>query len=158
MLCATSKRICPPGSPPDPEAKPGEKFSRMSLVLDFITPPTTQAYEYSDQNPVFGTLIQLLPERQRSFMQKTAADLVKRAQFQSSIWGLMRFCQVQVMYPPEALRAHEQGTVFASFEVTESGTIEYPEILGSTGRSLNAEVLRVLALLPVATAPAQLHG
>lgn len=62
------------------------------------------------------------------------------------------------MYPAEALRAREQGTVYAGFEVAESGAIEHPEILGSVGRSLDAGVLRALAALPAATASAQLRG
>ena len=48
--------------------------------------------------------------------------------------------------------------VYAGFEVTESGAIEHPEILGSVGRSLDAGVLRALAALPAATALAQLRG
>ena len=48
--------------------------------------------------------------------------------------------------------------VYAGFKVTESGAIAHPEILGSVGRSLEAEVLRILAALPAATAPAQLRG
>ena len=66
------------------------------------------------------------------------------------------------MYPVEALRARERGTVYAGFEVTESGAIAHPEILGSVGRSLDAGVLRALAALPAAlpaaTASAQLRG
>ena len=145
-------------APPDPEARANEKPNRMSLVLDFATPTTAQPYAYADQNPVFGTLLQQLAERQRSYVEKTLADPTKRAQFQSSVRGLSAFCQMQVRYPPAALRAHEQGMVYASFEVEKDGTIVHPEILSSVGRSLDDEVLRVLATLPVATAPAQLHG
>jgi protein TonB len=145
-------------APPDPAARANEKPNRVSLVLDFATPTTAQPYEYADQNPVFGTLLQQLPERERNYVGSSLADSTKRAQFQSSVRGLSAFCQMQVRYPPAALRAHEQGTVYASFEVEENGTIVHPEILSSVGRSLDDEVLRVLALLPVATAPAQLRG
>ncbi|GAA4031480.1 hypothetical protein GCM10022409_14630 [Hymenobacter glaciei] len=142
-------------APPNPDAKPGDKFSRVSLVLDFAVLPTAQVYEYAEQNPVFGTLTQLLPERQRSYLQQLAADPEKRARFQSSVRGLVAFCQMQVRYPPAALRAHEQGTGYASFEVAENGVIEHPEILGSVGPALDKEILRVL---PAASAPAHLHG
>ncbi len=145
-------------STPAPEATPGDKFSRINLVLDFAAPSTAQAYVYAEQQPVFGTLAQLVPSHHGRYMDEILADPIKRAQFQSSARGLVTFCQMQVRYPPEALRAHQQGTVYASFEISESGAIEQPEILGSVGRSLDVEVLRVLATLPAATAPAQLHG
>jgi periplasmic protein TonB len=89
---------------------------------------------------------------------KVLTDPIKKAQFQSSARGLVAYCQMQVRYPVEALRAREQGTVYASFEVMDSGAVEHAEILGSAGRNLDAEVLRVLALLPAAMAPAQLRG
>ena len=145
-------------APPDAEARPNEKLNRVSLVLDFATPAATQPYEYADQNPVFGTLLQQLSERQRSYLASTLIDPVKRAQFQSSAWGLSFFCQMQVHYPPDALRSRQQGTVYAAFEVSETGTIQHPEIVGSAGRYLDDEVMRVLATIPTATAPAQLHG
>ena len=140
------------------EATPGDKFSRINLVLDFAAPFATQPYAYAEQQPVFGTLAQLVPSRHGRYMDEILTDPIKRAQFQSSARGLVTFCQMQVRYPPEALRAHQQGTMYVSFEVSESGAIERPEILGSIGRSLDGEVLRVLATLPAATAPAQLHG
>lgn len=145
-------------APPNPEAKPGDKFSRVNLVLDFAAPAATQAYAYAEQQPVFGTLAQLVPSRHGRYLDEILTDPVKRAQFQSSARGLVTFCQMQIRYPAEALRAHQQGTLYACFEVNESGAIERPEIMGSLGRSLDAEVLRVLATLPAATAPAQLHG
>lgn len=126
--------------------------------MDFTTPAATQPYEYADQNPVFGTLLQPLSERQRSYLADMLADPMKRAQYQSSARGLSAFCQMQVRYPPAALRAREQGTVYAAFEVAETGAIEHPEILESAGRNLDEEVMRVLSALPAATAPAQLHG
>ncbi|MET4073941.1 TonB family protein [Hymenobacter sp. UYCo722] len=141
-----------------PEATPGDKFSRINVVLDFAAPTVEQAYTYAEQQPVFGTLAQLVPSRHGRYMDDILNDPIKRAQFQSSARGLVTFCQLQVRYPPEALRAHQQGTVYASFEVSESGAIERSEILGSVGRSLDVEVLRVLATLPAATAPAQLRG
>ena len=140
------------------KVKPGDKFSRINLVLDFAAPSATQAYAYAEQQPVFGTLAQLVPSRHGRYMDEILGDPVKRAQFQSSAQGLVTFCQIQVRYPPEALRSGQQGTVYTSVEVGETGNIENPEILGSAGRSLDAEVLRVLATLPAATAPGQLHG
>jgi protein TonB len=145
-------------APPDPEVRPNEKPNRVSLVLDFASPATAQPYEYADQNPVFNTLLQQLTERQLSYLASIVSDPVRQAQFQSSAQGLSFFCQMQVRYPADALRSGQQGTVYASFEVSENGAIQHPEIIGSAGRYLDDEVLRILATLPAATTPAQLRG
>jgi periplasmic protein TonB len=145
-------------APSDPESRPNEKPNRVSLVVDFAISAATQPYEYAEQQSVFGTLLRPLSERQLSYLVDVVADPTKRAQFQSSARGLSFFCQMQVRYPPDALRSRQQGTVHTAFEVSETGAIGHSEIVGSAGRTLDAEVLRVLALLPAATAPAQLRG
>ena len=65
---------------------------------------------------------------------------------------------MQAVYPSEALRSHQQGTVYVYFEVTESGAIEHAAILGTAGRALDAEVLKAVQKLPAATSPAMLRG
>ena len=144
-------------APPDPDATTKEA-PKVNLVIDFSTPPEAQAYPYTEQNPVFATLLQQLPERQQRYLGTTLTDPIKRVRFQSSIRGLCFFAQMQVHYPVDALRSRQQGTVYSAFEISETGAIQHPEILGTAGRYLDAEVLRVLATLPAATAPAQLHG
>jgi len=42
--------------------------------------------------------------------------------------------------------------------VAENGAIEHPRILGTAGRALDAEVLRMAEKLPAATTPPQLQG
>lgn len=145
-------------APPDPEATSPKEAPKVNLVIDFSTPPAAQPYAYADQNPVFATLLQQMPEPQLRYLGATLTDPIKRARFQSSITGLIFFAQRQVRYPVEALRSRQQGTVYAAFEISETGAIERPEILGTAGRALDAEVMRALATLPAATEPAQLHG
>ncbi|WP_460502306.1 energy transducer TonB, partial [Hymenobacter agri] len=144
-------------APPDPEVTTKEA-PKINLVIDFSTSPEAQPYPYADQNPVFGTLVQQLPERQQRYLGTRLTDPIKRGRFQSSIAGLVFFSQMQVRYPVEALRSRQQGTVYAAFEISETGAILQPEILGSAGRALDAEVMRALAALPAATEPAQLRG
>jgi len=146
-------------APPDPDNPPSKKEApKVQLVIDFGAPAASQPYCYADQNPVFGTLVQALPTRQANRRDKLLADPARLARFQSSLLGLVSFVQLQVMYPAEALRNRQQGTVYASFEVAETGTVEHVEILGTAGRALDAEVLRAVQQLPAATAPAQFRG
>ncbi len=146
-------------APPDPDNPPSKKEApKVQLVIDFGALAAAQPYSYADQNPVFGTLAQALPTRQASCRDKLLADPARLARFQSSLFGLVSFVQLQVMYPAEALRNHQQGTVYASFEVAETGSVEHIEILGTAGRALDAEVLRAVQQLPAATAPARFQG
>ncbi|WP_216690511.1 energy transducer TonB [Hymenobacter siberiensis] len=145
-------------APPDPEASPKNQPARISLVLDFTTPLAAQPYAYADQNPVFGTLAQALPTRRNSYFDKILNDPARRARFESSGSGLVACTQMAVKYPPEALRAHQQGTVYAAFEVSETGALEHTEILGSAGNALDATVRQAIGQLPAATTPAQLNG
>lgn len=148
----------PAWQPAPPDADSPKKSAKISLPLDFISPPATRPYDYADQNPVFETLVDLLRTRHASYFENILADPAKLAAFKSSPQGLSTAIQMQVKYPPEALRGGQQGTVYAYFEVSENGSIEHPEILGTAGRSLDAEVLKVLKQLAAATTPAQFQG
>lgn len=101
---------------------------------------------------------EVLRTQRSRYADRLLTDPAQLAQFQSSPRGLATMIQLLVMYPPEALRSRQQGTVYAYFEVTENGAIEHSEILGTAGRTLDAEVLRALVKLPSATTPAQLQG
>ncbi|MDQ2772927.1 MAG: energy transducer TonB [Bacteroidota bacterium] len=92
------------------------------------------------------------------YVKQLLADSAKLTKLRTTPEGLRQVMQMLVRYPPEALRAQEQGIVYAHFEIAENGTIEQREILGSAGRALDAETRRVLALLPNATTPALVQG
>ena len=143
---------------PDPDADPANQVPKLGLALSFESSPTSRPYEYADQNPVFATMGTVLQSRHSRYFDRILADPAQLAQFQSSPRGLVTMIQLLVMYPPEALRGRQQGTVYAYFEVAESGAIEHPQILGTAGRALDAEVLRAMSKLPAATTPAQLQG
>ena len=140
-------------APPDPSIP--QKSTKISLPLDFITPATAQPYDYADQNPRFEVLTALVKARRFPYFAAILANPTKLAEFASSPLGISTIIQMQVKYPVEALRGGQQGTVYAYFEVAEDGTIQHPEILGTAGRSLDAEVLKGLKKLPAATASAQ---
>jgi periplasmic protein TonB len=143
---------------PDPEVKSAAtKAKPLVLILDFSTASAAQPYLYADEMPVFGTLhavLNALPDTGNPLLN----DPAWIAKIPVDASGLQRALQVQVRYPAAALRAHEQGTVYVYFDINPDGTVENREVLSLAGRSLDAEVQRVLATIPNATAPARLHG
>ncbi|MGI4763329.1 MAG: energy transducer TonB [Janthinobacterium lividum] len=66
--------------------------------------------------------------------------------------------QRRLGYPVAALRRREEGTVYAYFEVSETGAIEQPRIIGSAGSILDAEVLRMVQTIPAAVVPPRSQG
>jgi protein TonB len=72
---------------------------------------------------------------------------------QPTLDGLTNYIQRQAQYPEAAMDRREQGRVYVSFEVSESGEVEQVQIIGSVTATLDAEVLRVLKSLPRATTP-----
>ncbi|RZK57221.1 MAG: TonB family protein [Hymenobacter sp.] len=96
---------------------------------------------YSDEKPVFPV---------------PAAYSLPRGTQQP--YNVKDFLQRQVRYPAEDIRNQVQGTVYAYFEVSETGAIEQRRIVGSLSPSLDAEVLRVLQSLPAALTPPRHQG
>lgn len=144
---------------PEPKAKYTAEPPQTALVLDFSSSALdTRPYSYAEQLPQFPALAKLLGPQQLQYVDPPLTDPVKQAAFISSAKGLGLYTQMQVRYPPEALRYQQEGRVHVSFEVAETGTIEHVEILGSAGRALDAEVLRVVQRLPAAGSPALLQG
>jgi TonB family protein len=145
--------------PANPDSQPSDKTPRVLMALDFnATALATRPYQYADQNPVFAGFADQLRARPNTYTDRILASPAKLAELATTSKGLMSFVQMQVRYPVEALRNQTQGQVYAYFEVAESGAIEQAEILGTAGRALDAEVLRVIKELPAATTPAMLQG
>lgn len=117
-------------------ATPGQPKTAINYIILPLTfgPATTPlALVYSDENPTFPAV----GDRR---------------------YGIMGFLQRQVRYPVEDLRNRVQGTVYAYFEVSETGAIEQRRIVGSVSPSLDAEVMRALQSLPNALTPPRLAG
>lgn len=72
--------------------------------------------------------------------------------------NLRAFLQKQIRYPAEALRSQQQGTVYAYFEVSETGAVENRHVVGSVSAALDTEVERVLGDLPPARTPPRQQG
>ena len=149
-----------PPVPPAPGARP-DGPPKITLLLDFPQPDApVMPYAYADENPVFATLDDVLRQQKSPFpyVKQLLADSAGLNKLRTTPEGLLGVLQMQVRYPVDALRANEQGTVYAYLEISPDGTIAQREVLGSAGRALDAEVRRVMASLPKATAPARLHG
>ncbi|WP_223651918.1 energy transducer TonB [Hymenobacter psoromatis] len=120
----------------------GPQGPGVTVALPFGSEPATPARAYADENPTFS-VVPLLVYGSR----KTVVP-----------FNLLEFFYRQVQYPVEDLRSKRSGTVYAYFEVSETGTVEQRRIVGTVSPTLDAEVLRVLRRLPSALTPPRYHG
>ena len=142
---------------PDPDARP-DNNPRVRLALHFGLPLRAQPHNYPDQEPVFPDFAALLRAQRNVYFERNMASPAMLARLASPDKGLGSFLQMQVRYPPLALRQQQQGVVHLYFEVAENGAIEQTQIVGTVSDVLDAEVLRVARQLPAATSPARLNG
>ena len=122
---------------PQPEASP----PTITLPVSFGPTASSTALPYADVPPVFS-----------------ASSLGLNASQPAGGLELVTFLQRQVRYPADDLRMQRQGDAYGYFEVSETGVIEQRRIVGSLSPTIDAEVLRVLQLLPDAQAPARSQG
>lgn len=71
--------------------------------------------------------------------------------------ALMQFVAQNLDYPEQAIKDKVEGNVFVEFTITAQGKVENAKILRSLSPECDAEVLRVVALMPQWT-PAQENG
>ena len=117
---------------------PGQAaLTTPTLRLPFGLPSVAEPLSYSEEYPTFA-----VPSRQPA----------------NPLGNVVSYLQRLVRYPAEDIRARRQGTVYAYFEVSETGAVEHPQIVGSLSPGLDAEVLRVLKLLPPALTPPRQQG
>lgn len=123
-----------------PSILPADNRETPKVVLPLTFGPTTAPTPllYSDEKPVFP-----LPVDARAPLTTPA---------------YLPFLQSRFRYPAEDLRGRVQGTVYAYFEVSETGAVEQRRIVGSLSPTIDAELLRVLAALPNATTPPRQQG
>ena len=125
-----------PGEP----GRVGPAATGAIIPLTFGPEPPEMPFAYSDENPAFPA--QILQDN----------GLSQRG------LSLTEFLKTQLHYPVAALQQGKQGTVYGYFEVSETGAIEQRRIVGSADATLDAEVLRVLHLIPHALTPPRLQG
>ncbi|OGX83666.1 energy transducer TonB [Hymenobacter glacialis] len=133
------------------------KAPKISLAMEFTTLPAAQAYYYADHEPVFKDATEALRATFSKF-RVSPNDSVQQHLFASPSRILAEHIQSKVKYPPNALRSGQQGQVYVYFEVAENGAIDNPQVVGTAGKYLDDEVLKVVKNLSAASAPAQLRG
>ena len=124
-----------------PAQPPADSPATITLPLAFGPAAGPAALAYADAAPVFAPG-SLGPDSRQPGGSPT----------------LLAFVQRQIRYPADDLRARRQGRACGYFEVSETGAIEQRRIVGSLSPTIDAELLRVLQLLPDAQAPARYQG
>lgn len=123
------------------ERGPGGEVS-VTIPLDFGPAPTPTVLAYSDVNPTFSVVPLPRFGYSRGAVPRSLQD----------------FMYAQIRYPEEDFRRQRQGTVYAYFEVSETGRVEQRRIVGTLSPTFDAEVLRVLNRLPSALTPPRQQG
>ena len=62
--------------------------------------------------------------------------------------GLNRWLSGHLRYPEEALKYGVEGQVVVQFTIEKDGSVDYVEVLKSASPELDAEVMRVVKLMP----------
>ncbi len=70
------------------------------------------------------------------------------AEFKGGPEAMKRFLQNNLHYPTAAIEKNEQGKVFISFVVDEKGRIGDIKVERGVSKTLDAEALRVIKLMP----------
>ena len=125
---------------PEPRSKAKTAVSSVTLPLWLGAGANAMPLPYSDEAPLFPV--------------PAVAGIPSSRQ----VLNLSQFLMYQVRYPAEDLRNQRQGTVYAYFEVSETGAVEQRRIVGSVSPTLDAEVLRALQNLPDALTPPRQQG
>jgi len=114
----------------------------VTVPLDFGPAPAPTVLAYSDENPTFSVVALPRFGYSKGIVPNSLQDFLYR----------------QIRYPSEDVRLSRQGTVYAYFEVSETGRVEQRRIVGTLSPTFDAEVLRVLRRLPSALTPPRQQG
>lgn len=152
-----------------PQGTPAAKLARNAAMRDFVTRAMSKLAHWQKSPDVihlsswqYDTETLLLPfgstepaplpysEQEPAF---TVPGLSNK-----TLSGVHQYVQRTVRYPAEDLRNQREGTVYAYFEVSETGAIEHSQIVGSVSPTLDAEVLRALKQVPAARTPPMQQG
>jgi len=62
--------------------------------------------------------------------------------------AMSQFIVDNFQYPEKAIKRNEQGTIWIEFEVRKSGDLSDIKVVKGVSRSLDAECVRIIALMP----------
>jgi protein TonB len=69
-------------------------------------------------------------------------------EFEGGTAGLMRYVRQNIVYPSLAREIGQEGTVYVSFVVNESGNVESAKVMKGIGYGCDEEVIRVVTKMP----------
>ncbi|MES2565439.1 MAG: energy transducer TonB [Bacteroidota bacterium] len=69
-------------------------------------------------------------------------------EFEGGVAGLMRYISQNIVYPPIAREIGNEGTVYVSFVVSETGNVESAKVMKGIGYGCDEEVIRVIGKMP----------
>lgn len=69
-------------------------------------------------------------------------------EFEGGVEGLMRFVSQNIVYPEIAKQMGHEGTVYVSFIVSETGSVQDAKVMKGIGYGCDEEVLRVVNKIP----------
>ncbi|GAB3635604.1 hypothetical protein GCM10027422_11940 [Hymenobacter arcticus] len=134
-----AKRLTPWQIPPNTGSYQGPTvLNTLNVPLTFGAGAPAAPLSYSDEMPTF----RLAGSRPGG----------------TAIFSLVSLLQRQILFPATDIRNRVSGTVYAYLEVSATGVVEQRRIVGSLSPTLDAEVLRVLELVPTASTPPRQAG
>jgi periplasmic protein TonB len=69
-------------------------------------------------------------------------------EFEGGTAGLMRYVRQNIVYPSLAREIGQEGTVYVSFVINESGNVESAKVMKGIGYGCDEEVIRVVNKMP----------
>ncbi len=118
-----------------------------AMPLAFMTMTAGASPETSIEMSA-GTFKSTINDTLQTDSPKQQEVLDKLPEYPGGTDSLMLFIKTSVKYPAEALKNNEQGRVIVSFFVGADGSIKEPTVFRSVSPSLDAEALRVVAMMP----------
>lgn len=131
--------------------------SSDSLVVN----TTTTGDDKGLEGPVTGTNTTVKGISGPGSSTTTVAELHqvdKSPEFKGGLNALMRFIRDNTRYPQEAIDMGHGGKYFVRFIVDENGKVSQPTLLNSRYPELDAEVLRVVKIIPDFESPGMVKG
>lgn len=127
---------------------------RQQAVADKIEFNTLEAQDIEEMQDHEATPVSPLPDNDGNAPLRIVEEL---PEFPGGMTEFMRWLTNALKYPQRSKQLKQQGTVVVSFVVEKDGSITNINFVKQTHTALDAEVLRVLRIMPKWT-PAKQYG
>ena len=120
----------------------------LVVLFSFTSLATRNNLQTPQQKPAEKTTIKFTPPKMTEKGDKPMENPDKSPQFKGGMQAMMKFLGTNLHYPPSAVKAKTQGTVFVQFVVEETGKIAKTKILRGISKECDAEAIRVVNSMP----------